>query len=200
MPFALNLPAGLIVAAVTILLIFGIRESARANSVVVIIKLAVVVFFISFGAFMVNPPNWSPMLPNGFSGVMSGAAIVFFAFIGFDAVSTTAEETKNPQRDMPIGMIASLVICTLLYVLMSGCSHRHSEVHGLHGRLGGGGDSICRCALGAGARQCRRARRHDFSAARVSARPAAHLHGDVAGWLAAASASRGCIRNIARHT
>ena len=69
---------------------------------------------------MVNPPNWSPMMPNGFSGVMSGAAIVFFAFIGFDAVSTTAEETKNPQRDMPIGMIASLVICTLLYVLMSG--------------------------------------------------------------------------------
>ena len=119
-PFALNLPAGLVVAAVTILLIFGIRESARANSVVVIIKLAVVLFFISFGAFMVNPPNWSPMMPNGFSGVMSGAAIVFFAFIGFDAVSTTAEETRNPQRDMPIGMIGSLVICTLLYVLMSG--------------------------------------------------------------------------------
>ena len=118
--FALNIPAALIVAAVTTLLIFGIRESARANSVVVIIKLAVVVFFIAFGAFMVNPPNWNPILPNGFSGVMSGAAIVFFAFIGFDAVSTTAEETRNPQRDMPIGMIASLVICTVLYVLMSG--------------------------------------------------------------------------------
>ena len=87
---------------------------------VVIIKVAVVVFFIAFGAFMVNPPNWTPFLPNGFGGVMSGAAIVFFAFIGFDAVSTTAEETKNPQRDLPIGMIASLVICTLLYVLMAG--------------------------------------------------------------------------------
>ena len=119
-PFALNLPAFLIVAAVTVLLIYGIRESARANTVIVMIKVAVVVFFIAFGAFLVHPPNWIPFLPNGFSGVMSGAAIVFFAFIGFDAVSTTAEETKNPQRDLPIGMIASLAICTLLYVLMSG--------------------------------------------------------------------------------
>ena len=118
--FALNLPAFFIVAAVTMLLIYGIRESARANTTIVIIKVAVVVFFISFGAFMVNPTNWVPFVPNGFGGVMSGAAIVFFAFIGFDAVSTTAEETRNPQRDMPIGMIASLAICTLLYVLMSG--------------------------------------------------------------------------------
>ena len=118
-PIAFNLPALLIVAAVTVLLIYGIRESARTNTTIVIIKVAVVVFFISFGAFMVNPTNWHPFVPNGFAGVMSGAAIVFFAFIGFDAVSTTAEETKNPQRDMPIGIIASLVICTLLYVLMS---------------------------------------------------------------------------------
>ena len=117
---AFNLPAFLIVAAVTVLLIYGIRESASANTTIVIIKVAVVIFFISFGAFMVHPTNWHPFMPNGFSGVMSGAAIVFFAFIGFDAVSTTAEETKNPQRDMPIGMIASLVICTILYVLMSG--------------------------------------------------------------------------------
>jgi APA family basic amino acid/polyamine antiporter len=119
-PFAINLPAFLIVAAVTVLLIYGIRESARTNTTIVILKVAVVVFFISFGAFMVNPTNWHPFVPNGFAGVMSGAAIVFFAFIGFDAVSTTAEETRNPQRDLPIGMIASLIICTLLYVLMSG--------------------------------------------------------------------------------
>src|SRR5881392_1364888 len=119
-PIALNLPAFLIVAAVTTLLIFGIRESARTNTTIVLIKVAVVVFVISFGAFMVHPTNWHPFVPNGFGGVMSGAAIVFFAFIGFDAVSTTAEETKNPQRDLPIGMIASLIICTLLYVLMSG--------------------------------------------------------------------------------
>ena len=116
---AFNLPALLIVVAVTILLIFGIRESARTNTAIVILKVAVVVFVISFGGFMVNPGNWHPYVPNGFAGVMSGAAIVFFAFIGFDAVSTTAEETRRPQRDMPIGIIASLIICTVLYVLMS---------------------------------------------------------------------------------
>jgi APA family basic amino acid/polyamine antiporter len=116
---ALNLPAFLIVAAVTALLVYGIRESAKANTTIVIIKVAVVVFVISFGAFLVNPTNWHPYMPTGFAGVMSGAAIVFFAFIGFDAVSTCAEETRNPRRDIPIGIIASLVICTLLYVLMS---------------------------------------------------------------------------------
>jgi APA family basic amino acid/polyamine antiporter len=118
-PIALNLPAVLIVAAVTILLIYGIRESARTNTAIVVTKVAVVVFVIAFGAFIVHPTNWQPFLPNGVGGMMSGAAIVFFAFIGFDAVSTTAEETKNPQRDMPIGIIASLIICTLLYVLMA---------------------------------------------------------------------------------
>jgi APA family basic amino acid/polyamine antiporter len=116
---ALNLPALLVVAAVTALLIYGIRESARTNTAIVVIKVAVVVFVIAFGAFTVHPVNWHPFLPNGFGGMMSGAAIVFFAFIGFDAVSTTAEETKNPQRNMPIGIIASLIICTVLYVLMA---------------------------------------------------------------------------------
>jgi APA family basic amino acid/polyamine antiporter len=117
-PIALNFPALLIVALVTVLLIYGIRESAKTNTWIVIVKVAVVVFFISFGAFMVHPANWHPYIPNGFAGVMGGAAIIFFAFIGFDAVSTTAEETRNPQRDMPKGIIASLIICTLLYVLM----------------------------------------------------------------------------------
>ena len=117
---AVNLPAFFIVALVTILLIYGIRESAKTNTVIVIIKVAVVVFVIAFGSFLVNPTHWHPFMPTGFSGVLTGAAIVFFAFIGFDAVSTTAEETRNPQRDLPIGMIASLVICTILYVLMSG--------------------------------------------------------------------------------
>jgi APA family basic amino acid/polyamine antiporter len=119
-PVALNFPAFLIVMAVTVLLVYGIRESAKTNTIIVLIKVAVVVFFIAFGSFMVHPTNWHPFMPTGFGGVMSGAAIVFFAFIGFDAVSTTAEETRNPQRDLPIGMIASLAICTLLYVLMSG--------------------------------------------------------------------------------
>jgi len=118
-PIALNLPALLIVAAVTVLLIYGIRESARTNNTIVVIKVSVVVFVIAFGAFLVHPTNWTPFVPTGIGGVMSGAAIVFFAFIGFDAVSTTAEETKNPQRDMPIGIIASLIICTILYVLMA---------------------------------------------------------------------------------
>src|SRR5438094_1587495 len=118
-PIAVNLPALLIVAAVTVILVYGIRESARTNTTIVIIKVAVVVFVIAFGAFMVNPTHWHPFMPHGFPGLMSGAAIVFFAFIGFDAVSTTAEETRNPKRDMPIGIIASLVICTVLYVLMS---------------------------------------------------------------------------------
>src|SRR5216110_3104519 len=116
---AFNLPALLIVAAVTVLLVYGIRESAHTNTTIVIIKTAVVVFVIAFGAFMVNPSHWHPFTPNGFAGLMSGAAIVFIAFIGFDAVSTTAEETRNPQRDMPIGIIVSLIICTVLYVLMS---------------------------------------------------------------------------------
>jgi APA family basic amino acid/polyamine antiporter len=118
-PIALDLPAVLIVAGVTVLLVYGIRESATTNTTIVLIKVAVVVFVIAFGAFMVHPENWRPFSPSGFGGVMSGAAIVFFAFIGFDAVSTTAEETRNPQRDLPIGMIASLVICTVLYVLMA---------------------------------------------------------------------------------
>src|SRR5438034_10107138 len=87
-PIAINLPALLIVAAVTVLLVYGIRESAKTNTTIVIIKTAVVVFVIAFGAFMVNPTNWHPFTPNGFAGLMSGAAIVFFAFIGFDAVST----------------------------------------------------------------------------------------------------------------
>jgi APA family basic amino acid/polyamine antiporter len=117
---ALNLPALLIVLVLTVLLVYGIRESARANAAAVIIKTAIVIFFIAFGAFYINPTNWQPFTPNGFTGVMGGAAIVFFAFIGFDAVSTTAEETRNPQRDLPIGMIASLTICTILYVLVSG--------------------------------------------------------------------------------
>src|SRR5437667_2691006 len=116
---ALNLPALLIVAAVTALLVYGIRESARTITTIVIIKVAVVVFVIAFGAFLVHPTNWHPFLPTGIGGVMSGAAIVFFAFIGFDAVSTTAEETKNPQREMPIGIIANIISCTVLYVLMA---------------------------------------------------------------------------------
>lgn len=118
-PFAVNLPAFIIVALVTWVLVIGIKESARANSAAVAIKVLVVLFFIGYGATLVNPANWVPFAPHGVGGIMGGAAIVFFSFIGFDAVSSTAEETINPQRDMPIGMLGSLAICTLLYGAVS---------------------------------------------------------------------------------
>jgi APA family basic amino acid/polyamine antiporter len=114
-----NLPAIIIVLAIMVLLVVGVRESARFNAVMVAIKLAAVLFFIVAGFTYVKPENWSPFAPYGWSGVMTGAAVVFFAYIGFDAVSTTAEEAKNPSRDLPIGIIMSLVICTILYLVVS---------------------------------------------------------------------------------
>jgi APA family basic amino acid/polyamine antiporter len=116
----LNLPAILIVLGIMVLLVIGVRESARFNAAMVAVKLFAVGFFILVGFSYVKPANWSPFMPYGFSGVMTGAAVVFFAYIGFDAVSTTAEEAKNPSRDLPIGIISSLVICTFLYLVVSG--------------------------------------------------------------------------------
>ena len=123
-----NLPAVLIVLFVTILLVIGIKESANANNVVVVLKLSVVLAFIVVGISYVNADNWQPFVPPntgtfgefGWSGVVRGAGVVFFAYIGFDAVSTAAQEAHNPQRDMPIGILGSLVVCTLLYILVSG--------------------------------------------------------------------------------
>ena len=115
----INLPAAFVVLFLTVLLVRGIKESARFTSLMVMIKLAAVVTFIVVAFPKVQPANWHPFMPFGFNGVLTGAAIVFFAYIGFDAVSTCAEETKNPQRDLPIGIIASLVICTVLYILVS---------------------------------------------------------------------------------
>ena len=114
-----NLPAAIIVLLVTILLVIGIKESARTTGAIVAVKLAVILFFIAVGMGSVDPANWSPFMPFGFEGVGAAAAIVFFAYIGFDAVSTTAEEARNPQRDLPIGIIASLGICTILYVVVA---------------------------------------------------------------------------------
>jgi len=118
-PVVMNLPAMLVVGAITIVLVIGIKESARLNAVMVFIKLSVVLGFIAVGAFYVQPANWRPFAPNGWTGIATGAALIFFAYIGFDAISTTAEEACNPQRDMPVGMIASLAICTVLYVLIT---------------------------------------------------------------------------------
>ena len=114
-----NVPALIIVAIITTLLVIGIKESARFNNFIVIVKLAVILFFIVLGLFFIKPENWSPFMPFGWSGVMTGAAIVFFAYIGFDAVSTTAEETKNPQRDLPVGIIVSLLVCSSLYIIVA---------------------------------------------------------------------------------
>ena len=114
-----NLPAAAVVLLVTIVLVIGIRESARFNAVIVVLKLGVVLFVIVAGIPHVNPANWHPFMPFGLTGVASGAAYVFFAYIGFDSVSTHAEEARNPQRDVPIGIIASLSICTVLYIAVS---------------------------------------------------------------------------------
>ncbi|MEH7461848.1 amino acid permease [Bacillus thuringiensis] len=115
----IDLPAVCIILIMTILLSRGVRESARVNNIMVFIKLTVVLLFIFAGFKYVKPENWTPFMPFGFDGVMVGAATVFFAFIGFDAVSTAAEEVKRPQRDLPIGIIASLLMCTVLYIAVS---------------------------------------------------------------------------------
>ncbi len=124
----LNVPATLIIVVVTALLVIGIRESATVNTALVFAKVAVVITFIAAGAMYLHPANWHPFIPSnagtfghfGWSGVLRGAGVVFVAYIGFDAVSTAAQETANPQRDMPVGIIGSLVICAVLYVLVAG--------------------------------------------------------------------------------
>lgn len=115
-----NLPAMLIVAFITYLLIRGMKESKRFNMVLVGIKLVAIFIFLFVATPHINPANWEPFMPFGFAGVSTGAAIIFFAYIGFDAVATAAEEARNPNRDMPIGLIGSLIVCTLLYVAVSG--------------------------------------------------------------------------------
>jgi APA family basic amino acid/polyamine antiporter len=111
-----NLPATTITIGLTILLFVGVKESARANAAMVVLKVALILAFLAIGVFHVDPANWHPFAPNGFHGIWQAAALGFFAYIGFDAVSTAAEETRNPQRDMPRGLIWSLVICTVLYM------------------------------------------------------------------------------------
>jgi APA family basic amino acid/polyamine antiporter len=118
-PVVFNLPAVLIVVLITWVLVIGIRESARFNSAMVLLKLAIIAFFVAMGAFYVKPENWTPFAPNGFAGISAAAGSIFFAYIGFDAVSTAAEETRNPQRDMPIGIIASLIVCTIFYIAVA---------------------------------------------------------------------------------
>ena len=117
-PVLVNLPAFAIVAFITALLLFGARESARANNIMVVVKLLALALFIGAGLTKIDPANYTPFAPNGFAGIHHGAAIVFFAYIGFDAISTAAEETKNPQRNLPIGILGGLAICTVIYVIV----------------------------------------------------------------------------------
>jgi basic amino acid/polyamine antiporter, APA family len=117
-PVLLNLPAFAIVAVITWVLLLGARESARANNVMVVVKLLVLGLFVAVGALHIDPENYVPFAPNGWRGIHQGAAIVFFAYIGFDAISTAAEETRNPQRNLPIGILGGLAVCTLIYVIV----------------------------------------------------------------------------------
>jgi APA family basic amino acid/polyamine antiporter len=114
--FGFNFPAFLIVMLLTMVLVRGIRESAETNNVMVLLKLAAILIFIAAGAHYVHPSNWHPFYPNGWSGVLTGGSIIFFTYIGFDSVSTAAEECRHPQRDVPIGILATLVVCTVLYI------------------------------------------------------------------------------------
>jgi len=123
----INLPAVLITLFVTVILVIGIKESARFNGIIVVAKVIVVLLFIGFTYRFINPANWHPFIPEntgvfgkfGISGILQGATMVFFAYVGFDAVSTAAQECKNPQRDLPIGILGSLAVCTVLYILVS---------------------------------------------------------------------------------
>ncbi len=121
-PIVVNIPAVVIVALITALLVYGIRESATSNSVMVLLKVGVVLFFVAVGAFFIKPENFTAhggFAPTGFAGISTAAAIIFFSYIGFDAVSTAAEEAKDPRRDMPFGIIMSLVVCTVLFILVA---------------------------------------------------------------------------------
>ena len=114
--FGFDIPAFIIVLLLTVLLVRGIRESARTNNIMVLVKICAILLFVSFGIAFIHPANYHPFSPNGFTGVLAGGSIIFFTYIGFDSVSTASEECKNPRRDVPIGIIATLIVCTILYI------------------------------------------------------------------------------------
>src|SRR5437764_7893477 len=114
--FGFNFPAFLVVMILTVILVRGIRESAKTNNIMVLVKIAAILIFVFAGLQFIHPTNWHPFMPNGWGGVLTGGSIIFFTYIGFDSVSTAAEECKRPQRDLPIGIIATLLVCTLLYI------------------------------------------------------------------------------------
>ena len=168
------------------LLVRGIRESAEANNIMVAIKIGAILIFLVVGGMLVNPSNWKPFAPSGFGGIVTGGAIVFFTYIGFDSVSTAAEESRNPQRDLPFGIIASLIVCTILYVGVSivllGMMKYTTFVSG---EAAEAPVAYALKVLGAQPlvalhHRDRCADRHDLVAARLSVRPGAHLVRHVA--------------------
>ncbi len=177
-PILINLPAFVIVSVVTWLLMRGVRESARANAVMVFIKLLALTLFIGVGLMHIDGANYRPFAPNGFTGIHQGAAIVFFAYIGFDAISVAAEETRDPQRNMPIGILGGLALCTLIYVIVGAVLTGMVPYTEL-----GVADPLARALELAGYRaagrtRCARRRGvHDCRAARVPVRPATNPHG-----------------------
>ena len=117
--FGFNIPAFVVVMLLTFVLVRGIRESARTNNIMVLLKIGAILVFVGFASHLVHPDNWHPFAPNGWQGVLTGGSIIFFTYIGFDSVSTAAEECKNPKRDVPIGIIATLIICSILYIAVA---------------------------------------------------------------------------------
>ena len=198
-----NVPAMVIVLLLSVLLSIGVSESARFNTVMVFVKLAAVVIFIVVAAPHINPANWHPFIPPqvtdaagqshfGMSGILTGGALIFFAYIGFDAVSTAAEETVNPQRNLPIGIIASLVICTILYIVVSGHPYRCRALRSdrrqsAHCRR----PQAARHRLGRGPDLDRRAGRHHHGHAGALLRPDPSGAGHVARWVAADAHGQG---------
>ena len=206
---AFNVPAALVVLAVSMILIVGIRESARFNTGIVIIKVFVLLLFVAFGVKYINRANWTPFIPPntgtfgqyGWSGVLRGAGVIFFAFIGFDAVSTAAQEATNPQRDMPRGILISLVVCTALYIavalVLTGIVHYDKLERPRADRARRRFD---RPDLAPADHQARRDRRPVEHDARHAARPTAHFLFDEPRRIAAAAIQLACIRASRRRT
>ena len=201
MPLLLNVPAFVIVMLITWLLYIGVKESVRANNIMVVVKLLVLGLFVGVGAMHINPANYVPFAPNGWRGIHQGAAIVFFAYIGFDAISTAAEETKNPQRNMPIGILGGLAICTVIYVVVGIVATGLVPYQQLKAA-----DPLAQALQLAGLadrrrdRRVRRGRLADRRAAGVPVRPAADLLRDGARRPAAARGRRRSTRSTARRT
>ena len=183
-PIVFNILAFGIVALLTIVLVIGVRESVSLNTGMVVVKLIVLGLFVVVGWGYTSPANWQPFAPNGWAGVQAGAAIVFFAYIGFDAVSTVAEECRNPGRDLPIGIIGSLIICTIIYIVVaavftgiipSTCSSRSSPPAGRAADDGAAARTFHGWKSVRRHRGVRIGRRAHGGAARLSARPAENL-------------------------